>query len=169
MNTAERWKEIPETGGRYEVSSFGKIRNRITGIVRKPYAMPNGYLTVHYNMNGKFKRHYIHRLVAEAFCSHSDGCDIVNHIDNDKSNNYADNLEWTTQYGNVHHGMEQRRYRLNARPVIGCKDETIYRYQSANHAGAETGCDPSSILKCCKGKYKHTHGYTWKFAEVVAG
>jgi hypothetical protein len=106
-------------------------------------------------------------LVAEAFCDHPDGNDVINHLDNDPGNNKADNLEWTTPLGNVHYGMKQKRFRLNAVSVIGSKDGQSYKFISSRQAEAITGCDHSSIIKCCRGKRKAIHGFTWKYAEVV--
>lgn len=48
----------------------------------------------------------MHRLVASAFIDKPDGCDIVNHLDGDKTNNRVDNLEWTTVSGNAAHAVE---------------------------------------------------------------
>ena len=45
----------------------------------------------------------VHRLVAMMFLRKKKGCNIVNHIDGNKLNNNADNLEWTTRSGNAQH------------------------------------------------------------------
>ena len=165
--TGEVWKPIPETEGEYEVSSAGRIRNHKTGVIRKAKVLPNGYARIHYNKQNKRYDRYVHRLVAEVFCNRPEGCNVVNHLDNDKGNNSASNLEWTTQLGNVHHGIKQKRYRLNAKRVIGYKDNQTYEFISINQASIQTGCDHSSISKCCKGKASKTNGYCWKYAEVV--
>lgn len=165
--TEEIWRQIPETNGVYEVSNFGKVRNSLTGTIRVPKKMPNGYLRVHYNYSCKRYDRYIHRLVAEAFCEHPDGCNVVNHKDMNKENNNAENLEWCTALHNVHHAMANGRAHLFAIPVIGFKNGKAQKYISAHQASVMTGCDSSSITKCCKGKHKSSHGYQWKYAEVV--
>lgn len=48
----------------------------------------------------------VHRLVALYFCEKHEGCNVVNHIDSDKTNNHASNLEWTTISGNTKHCFE---------------------------------------------------------------
>lgn len=164
---AERWKKIENCDGRYEVSDYGRVRNADTGLVLKPRPLIRGYYRVHIRLSGKRTDYYIHRLVADAFCEHPDGCDVVNHIDNDPKNNRADNLEWTTQRDNVYYGMRQGRYRLNARPVVGHKNNESFLFSSAHEASNRTGCDWSGITKCCKGKQKTHHGYKWEYAEVI--
>lgn len=163
----EIWKPISETTKDYEVSNFGRIMNMKTGKLIVPRPIKTGYLRVHLPVIGGRKDFYIHRLVAEAFCEHREGCNVVNHIDNNKQNNHADNIEWVTPFENVHHGMRQKRYRLNAVRVIGTKDGNSVEYISTRQAEVATGCDHSSIIRCCKGKLKTTNGYLWKYAEVV--
>lgn len=163
----EEWRPIGETGGDYEVSNLGRVRNSTTGVVRVQKKMPNGYFRVHYQLNGKRADRYVHRLVADAFCNHPEGCDVVNHIDNNQWNNASENLEWTTQRANVYHGMKQGRYRMNAIPVVGFKNGEQYRFDSANQAGKATGCDSRDILRCCREMIKQAKGFTWKFAEVI--
>ena len=162
----ETWRPILETNGDYEVSNLGNVRNVNTGNVRATRFLPNGYAYITYHINGRRYHRYIHRLVAEAFCDRPNGCNVVNHLDNNKKNNNASNLEWTTSFGNIHHAMKQKRCYLNAIPVIGYKDGKRFEFLSANDAMKKTGCDNSSISKCCKGIYQTSKGYRWEYAEV---
>lgn len=163
----EIWKPISETTGDYEVSNLGNVINRKTDKMLTPRPTFHNYLRVQLPVIGGRKDFYIHRLVAGAFCDRPEGCDVINHLDNNNQNNTAYNLEWTTQYENVHYGMKQNRYRLNAVRVVGIKDGKTYEFESAHQAGIKTGCDHSMIIKCCKGKRKTVKGYQWKYAEVV--
>ena len=158
---------IEDTSGNYHVSNMGNVKNMRTGKTLSPRKTRRGYLRVHLPVNKGRKDFYIHRLVAKAFCEHPEGCDVVNHIDNDIQNNRADNIEWTTQFRNVHYGMKQKRYRLNAVRVIGIRDGRQIEFPSVHQAELKTGCSHSTIVKCCKGKKKTAHGYQWKYAEVV--
>lgn len=65
----------------------------------------------------------VHRLVATAFCENDDPEHKVevNHIDGNKNNNYAVNLEWVTRTENVQHalrtGLKHKLHRTMRYPV----------------------------------------------------
>ena len=51
-------------------------------------------------------------------------------------------------------------------PVIQVDSKSgavIGRYDGAVEAGQVAGVDPSSIVKCCKGKLKTAGGFVWKY------
>ena len=56
----------------------------------------NGYLIIFLSKNGKRKRFYIHRLVANAFIPNPENKPCVNHRDYNKQNNNLINLEWAS-------------------------------------------------------------------------
>jgi hypothetical protein len=104
----EQWKDIPGYEGLYQVSNMGNVKslnyNR-SGREKLLNLNPNnqGYLNVGLSKNGKQRSIKIHRLVAIAFLDHqADGTMnvVVNHIDNNKSNNRVDNLELVSQRHN---------------------------------------------------------------------
>lgn len=101
----EVWKEVKD--GRYEVSSFGRVRcclqkkgtwkgRMLTGCMTD-----RGYLKI--RCNELSKDFYIHRLVAEAFLGTCDRRLEVNHKDGNKLNNYIINLEYVTRGQNMKH------------------------------------------------------------------
>lgn len=47
-------------------------------------------------------------------------------------------------------------------PITG---EIINVFVSSYEAGRQTGADPSTITKVCKGYLKTTKGYKWAYAE----
>ena len=163
-----KWVPVANTSGRYEVCNLGLVRNGRTKKELRPRKTPVGYLRVSVTYDDGRRDAYIHRLVAEAFCNHPEGLDVVNHIDNDPANNKAENLEWTTQRGNVLHAMDQDRVKgfPNARAVIGEKDGKILVFRSAHEAAQATGCDRSVISKICSKKYEKTKGWSWQYVGV---
>ena len=54
-------------------------------------------------------------------------------------------------------GFKVNQYSLNG--------EFVASYDSANQASAVTGIDHWSICACCRGEYKHSGGYQWKYAN----
>jgi len=72
-------------------------------------AVDQGYgieLDVHLTKDGKTKGMFVHRIVAEAFIPNENNLPMVNHKDEDKTNNFVENLEWCTAsynrtYGNA--------------------------------------------------------------------
>lgn len=116
---AEQWVPIEGYEGLYAISNFGNIvslmfRNNICTKpkVQKitPYDNGHGYLMVQLkDWNGSRKVFYVHRLVGEAFLENPHRLPVINHIDHNRSNNRADNLEWTTQKENVNYSAEKMR------------------------------------------------------------
>lgn len=97
MNT-EQWKTIKEFPN-YQVSNMGNVRNSKTGQVLKPLSSGNkNYYRVWLYATGKKQMVSIHRLVINYFVDNKYPMlmPYVNHIDENKHNNRADNLEWCT-------------------------------------------------------------------------
>lgn len=98
--------------GRVVRMAFDYVDNYGSGRVRHfdeapatIYQTKSGYCVV--QMSGRYAGHImLHRLVAELFCSKPSSATQVNHIDGDKGNNCAENLEWVTPKENVNKGME---------------------------------------------------------------
>lgn len=115
---------------------------------------------------GVIKRHLIHRLVAENFIDNPNNYKIINHIDNNPSNNRVENLEWCTQSHNIKYAYENGRKKpphtkvirqidINTKQVINC-------YSSIEEAHRATGFN--NIGACCRGKRNKAGGYIWQFA-----
>lgn len=102
----EKWVKV---GGfpNYEVSNFGAVRNRLTGIEIKPFLDGSKYMCVKLHSDGTRKSFKVHRLVALSFSPIENADQLtVNHIDLDKSNNRIENLEWLTSEENVKHAWK---------------------------------------------------------------
>lgn len=165
----EIWKKIPESDKFYEISNLGRVRNGDTKRILTPRPTKTGYLRVHISVGNGRKDFYIHRLVAEAFCNHPTGCDVVNHLDNDPSNNAATNLEWITQRQNVEYAQKQKRMQKwpDKKPVIGYKNGQTYYFESIIAASKALGFYSSDISRCCRGLRDNTDGYIWEYASEV--
>lgn len=97
---------------KYLVSECGDVYSLITKKHMAPVEDLDGYYKVTLSNNKKCTTFFVHRLVASAFCEKKEGCDVVNHIDSNRKNNHYSNLEWTTPFGNLHHGIEHGYVKL---------------------------------------------------------
>lgn len=69
-----------------------------------------GYTYVHLTaVNGKRKKERLHRLVAIAFLPNPLDLPQVNHKDENKENNRADNLEWCDAKYNCNYGTRNQK------------------------------------------------------------
>jgi hypothetical protein len=84
----------------YEVSNLGNIRNKTTKHVLKPSQDRKGYYLIGLSKNGKGHTRKVHRLVAQAFVPNPEEKPQVDHKDNDRKNNKAENLRWASSCEN---------------------------------------------------------------------
>ena len=98
-------KEIEEFKGMYWISCGGNIINQY-GKQLATTIDKDGYPIIRFTINKKKVVRKIHRLVALAFIPNPLNKPQVNHIDGNKSNNFAWNLEWTTAKENVVHAFK---------------------------------------------------------------
>lgn len=116
------WKDIVGFEGMYQISNEGQVRSYPKTIIRrngvkayiheriiKPTHINSGYKIINLHKNGKMRHYLIHRLVAEHFIPNEKGFEFVNHKDENKHNNCAENLEWCTKIYNNNYGTCQER------------------------------------------------------------
>jgi len=190
----EVWKDIEGYEGLYQVSSLGNVRSlnyQKRGYAKNltPKVNNRGYEWVELRKNGKKKQFVIHRLVGEAFLENPNNYPIINHKDENKTNNKVDNLEWCTLSYNVKYSMERHpeRYKvsfshkgnrakrdfyklktkyanvhINQLSIMGEFIKQWFNFAELKHA---KNYHNTSIKECCEGKRKTAYGYRWEFAE----
>lgn len=89
----------------FSVDMMGNVYNTSTGRLLTPSDNGNGYQYVSKYASGKTKHFYVHRLVAEVFCISDGSKSQVNHINGNKKDNRAENLEWCTSSENHLHAI----------------------------------------------------------------
>lgn len=115
----ETWEDITDYVGLYRVSNLGNIESlsrtiinkngntqKVNGKILKSSIRKSGYKHVILQKFGVRKTYLVHRLVANAFLKNVEDKPEVNHKDGNKSNNYANNLEWVTRKENIVHAFK---------------------------------------------------------------
>lgn len=187
----EIWKDIPGFEGRYQVSSFGRIKSlprkvksgRTYRYVKEHILSCRydcrGYARVCIRIHPKKYWFSVHRLVAEIFIPNPNNYPVVNHIDNNPRNNCANNLEWCTQSYNVKHAYNCGRAKPNiirnrngkkiAEKIPVCQytmlGDFIEKFDSIKEASLKTNTSAKGISLCCKNTQKISNNYIWRYAN----
>lgn len=103
----EQWKTIIDFPV-YHISSFGQVKNVKTNKILKQRFTSGYYQTCLFTEDHNSKFLYVHRLVAQYFCVNIIGSDFVDHIDNNRTNNYYKNLRWCTIQQNNQNKSKQK-------------------------------------------------------------
>ena len=187
----EIWRDIKNYEGLYQVSNLGRVKSLSRyirhwrggllfreGRIMTPRVNKYGYLQLSLNKNGKYKTFTVHQLVAKAFVPNPNKFPAVNHIDENKTNNIVDNLEWCENKYNCNYGTRNKRikyYQKNdtkkSKPILqySLTGEFIKEYPSIHEANRQTGIDRKSIMSVCKQikNHKTAGGYVWKYKKAV--
>lgn len=167
---------------KYLVSDKGIILSQ-KGKPLKPSKNPHGYYVVTLCNNGETVSVAVHTLVARAFCQGYSPELQVNHIDGNKENNRADNLEWVTAKENICHSAHilGNYYSSNnglSRPIRGINKENnsmiqfvcimdAARYFVPNEDYIKQRSVQNGIWRALKGIRKSYRGYTWSYCDEL--
>ena len=110
----EIWRDIRGYEGHYQVSNFGRVKSLKYGreIILKPGKNGGGYSCVALSKNGHLQTYVVHRLVAQAFLPNPDNLPQVDHLNEIKTDNRVENLQWVTGSENT-----KRTYQHGRKPV----------------------------------------------------
>lgn len=175
----EEWKDIKGFEGYYQVSNLGRVRSldRVVtytngkvhchkGRLLKFSDNSFGYQQVHIHKDGKPYTLVVHRIVALHFVDgYAEGLE-VNHKDEDKHNNRADNLEWCDHLYNSNYGTKTERLQKNRKGCLYDKKgkclevykdgEKIGQYNGYNEVAEALGFSPEYVSQIANGR-KHPH------------
>ena len=174
----EIWKDIQGFEGKYQVSNLGRVRSLDRTIIDKAGRVHHtrgmilkdsinkgrGYYRVSLSDGHRNYTHIeVHRLVALHFVpGYKEGL-VVNHKNENKTDNRAENLEWCTQ-----------GYNLKYSDVVGWKRKAVYQYDIDGNFIAKHKCcaDVEKIMGTYHGAMVHVmyesktmlwKGYRWSF------
>ncbi len=104
----------------------------------------------------KKKNFYVHRLVAELFIDNPENYTVVNHIDLNRKNNNATNLQWCTQQQNITHSVNLNSYtfkdRIKKVLQFDKKGSFVKEWDRASDAAKYLGCVEALIQQACQQK-----------------
>ena len=165
----EEWKDIKGYEGIYQISNKGRVKSLHYGKEKILSGTPikGGYLFINLSKNGKTKPFYIHRLVAQAFLPNPDNLPDVNHKDEDKTNNYVENLEWCSRKYNINYGNRNEiTKKKNGKKILCVETQEIFDSSKDvickmfNNKGTS-----ANIRAHLRGRTKSCYGYHFKRIE----
>lgn len=154
--------ELSEYPG-YLIKESGEIISKRMNKPMGQETVKGGYKRVSIiNKNGVRKHVLVHRLIAMAFVPNPNNEEQVNHLDEDKTNNHADNLEWCSRKRNVNYGTaQQRRSEKRKKKVLNLDTGEVF--SSISEAEKTINSGYTHISQACKNSNRTCGGYHWKF------
>lgn len=171
---SEQWKPVEGHEESYEVSDRGRVRSldrevlysdgrraRRRGRVLKPRSDSSGYYQVGLYRDGKERMALVHHLVAAAYIGPRPEGYEVNHIDGDRTNNRAENLEYVTPDENRQHAIENglAQFDYESHPLVKLTERDVRSILAEAAAGTPRhelahryGVNASTISKIALGK-----------------
>ena len=171
----EIWKSHPLFGELIQFSNFGNVKSFVR--------YKNGRV-LHYTSDNSSgyarviiygRKLQVHRYIAELFVPNPENKPEVNHIDGNKHNNRADNLQWVTRSENQKHayklGLQKpsEKQKQAARQTCLNKRIKVYQYdnsgnllnifESQKQAAEQLGVKTSTISRILNGQRSNRHGY----------
>lgn len=171
-NNQEMWAVIDGFDGRYSISTWGNVRSNITN-KKLSQSKQNRYYVVNLCKNKKWKTYRVNRLVAQTFIPNPNNYPFVNHIDEKRTNNNVENLEWCTAKYNSNYGTGQMRKgksRSSSKKVCKAVIAThvithkIEKYDSMKSV-AEAGFAKGIVRNCCLGLRKSYRDRIWTYGD----
>ena len=175
----EEWRDVVGYEGLYQVSSEGRVKSLERKLshwrggeriqkerILKQSVVYGGYLRVCLSVDGKTKMLRVHRLVCEAFHKNPENKPEVNHINEDKTDNRACNLEWCTRRENCNYGTRNERSAKALSKPVGqytLDGELVKIWPSTIEVQRQTGFGQGAVSAVAIGKRKTAYGFIWKY------
>ena len=179
----ELWKDIPGWEGYYQGSTYGRVKS-LERIVWKPIGNysttvkerilkqnvdDEGYCRVKLSKEDKHCSVKVHRIIAETFLFNPSNLPMVNHKNENKTNNSISNLEYCDCTYNNNYGTRNERISKALKNKVLQYDTDgnfLNEWDSCIDVEKALGYPIGTICHRCNGtrnnKYK---GYIWKYKE----
>lgn len=131
----------------YKISENGELFSQYQHRFLKPKIDKYGYKVYGLTEDGRLHHVTAHRLVATTYIPNPNRLPCVNHINEIKTDNRIENLEWTSWEGNANHGTRNERVSKtkSTKPVI----QTLPDGKEVRHKGAKDGWRNTGIWWSC--------------------
>ncbi len=180
----EQWNDIKGYEGLYQISDYGRVKSlgRVTTIVSK---LGNKFTKTYYpkilkqneikstkyvfvnliDRKGVHKPKTIHRLVGLNFIENINNYPIILHKDDNKQNNYVNNLKWGTYRENIQSAYDNGLHDSRRRYVVKLNknNDILYEYPSLSSAARDNKMYVSAISNCLAGRSETAGGFKWKY------
>lgn len=162
----EIWKQIADYDG-YFISSLGRVKstkqwNGSSERILKQGISKKGYSVVVLSKNNNTKTFLVHRLVAFAFIPNPQNFNQINHINEIKTDNRVENLEWCTNSYNMSYGSRLlKQIQKCSKPVLCVETDVVY--PSEIDAARKNNLNQGNISNCCNGRNKTCGGFHWRY------
>jgi len=155
----EEWALVKGTED-YYVSNLGRFK-RIThkgDSLRSKIKDLEGYIRV----NIGHRKYRLHRLVAEAFVPNPNNYPVIDHLDGNKENNVASNLEWVTQQMNTQRAYENGLIKNTGQQLWAMAldaDDNAILFDTQAELSRQLNLYSKSVHAVASGKQPTTKGY----------
>lgn len=171
----EIWKDVGSPFQMYEVSTFGRCRNKTTNHILSMKPNMNKYID--YNMKndyGKWKTIQAHRLIMNVFVPNIDNMPLVGHLDDDGTNPRLDNLVWCSSSDNLKRAQFNNKINFltgSYKKVFqyDLNNNLIKEHPSVREAARQLGKLNGDVLirRSCKEENKIAYGFLWKYENIL--
>lgn len=157
------------TRGNVKKLSYTKV-NKTGTVVTKEISislnkMKNRYFTVTLRCaNGKYRKFFVHSLVAKYFIENPDNRTFINYIDGNTFNNNVQNLEYGVS-SRVHNANKARALKRKPCYKFDLDGHMIKQYISVNEAAEDINCSIYSVRYACN-KHTKLKGFYWAYSPI---
>ena len=152
----------------WQVSNWGHVKNT-RGKISYGSLHNSGYRRVTIACETGPRKLLVHRLVAFAFRGGpSSPLLVVNHIDGNRTNNAAHNLEYVTHSENIRHALITRTWQRGRSKAVRARrlGASVWQtFLSVQRAADAVGISSCSAWKCCNGKLRSCHNHEFQFIQ----
>lgn len=162
--------QCPAPFSNYAVSQSGIVYSRKFNRELSQYVNNSGYKAINITCNnGQRMCTGVHRLVALTFYDNKWGFKEVSHIDDNRLNNNASNLEWVTREDNLNKAHRQKLMKIaggHGRPIRKVNDNGSFQeYKSIKSAAEANELSNTSVAGSANGTLHLNKPYHFIFVK----